>query len=200
MWHLRCFLVFIALKPSWMCIIKQKAGCYLSLFHPPDSTSCNKPSSLNSQQCPTRAASLVAGHPTKNSGMLSALTLTIYSIPLKVLENLKQRLPKFEPYVLSHCDLNLDNVMVQDGKVVGILDWEYAAYFPIWYEYVSASFGFTDMYVEWKNLLQEHLGAHDEGHEDAKAFWKNLCNLRLRIWMRRARKHWRNYLRLVTKV
>jgi hypothetical protein len=27
--------------------------------------------------------------------------------------------------------------MVQDGKVVGILDWEYAAFFPIWYEYVA---------------------------------------------------------------
>lgn len=121
--------------------------------------------------------------------MSTALTLTIYSVPLKVLENLKQRLPKCEPYVLSHYDLNLDNVMVQDGKVVGILDWEYAAYFPIWYEYVSASFGLTDMYVEWKNLLQEHLGAHDEGHEDAKAFWKDLCNLRIRIWMRRVRKH-----------
>lgn len=24
--------------------------------------------------------------------------------------------------------------MVQDGKVVGILDWEYAAFFHIWYE------------------------------------------------------------------
>ncbi|CRL28698.1 unnamed protein product [Penicillium camemberti] len=45
-------------------------------------------------------------------------------------------------------------------------------------EYVSASFGFADMDVEWKNLLQERLGAHDEGDEDAKAFWKDLCNLR----------------------
>lgn len=41
-----------------------------------------------------------------------------------------------------------------------------------------ASFGLTDMEIEWKNMLQERLGAHDEGHEDAKAFWKYLCDLR----------------------
>lgn len=71
----------------------------------------------------------------------------------------------------THCDLNLGNIIVRDGKVVGIFDWEYAAFFPIWYEDVSASFGFTDMDVEWKRLLQERLRVHGEAHEDAKAFW-----------------------------
>lgn len=107
-----------------------------------------------------------------------ALSLHLHNLPQQVLENLKKRLPKYEPYVLTHCDLNLGNIMVQDGKVVSILDWEYAAYFPIWYEYVSASFGFTDMDVEWKKLLRERLGVHDEAHEDARAFWTDLCYLR----------------------
>jgi hypothetical protein len=52
-----------------------------------------------------------------------ALALKLHHLPQKVLENLKNRLPKCEPYVLSHCDLNLGNVMVRDGKVVSILDW-----------------------------------------------------------------------------
>lgn len=43
---------------------------------------------------------------------------------------------------------------------------------------ISASLGFTDMDVEWMSLLQERLGAHGEGYEDAKAFWKDMCNLR----------------------
>ncbi|CAI7635368.1 unnamed protein product [Penicillium manginii] len=107
-----------------------------------------------------------------------ALALNLCHLPQQVLENLKKRLPKCEPYVLTHCDLNLGNIMVRDGKVVGILDWEYAAFFPIWYEYVSASFGFTDMDVEWKKLLRERLDAHGEAHEDAKAFWTDMCNLR----------------------
>lgn len=79
---------------------------------------------------------------------------------------------------LTHCDLNLGNIMVRHGKVVGILDWEYVVFFPIWYEYVSASFGFSDMDVEWKKLLRERLDAHGEAHENAKAFWTDMCNLR----------------------
>lgn len=35
--------------------------------------------------------------------------------------------------------------MVEDGKAVGILDWENAAFFPICYEYVSVALEFTDM-------------------------------------------------------
>lgn len=107
-----------------------------------------------------------------------ALALNLHHLPQQVLMNLKQRLPKCEPYVLTHCDLNLGNIMVQDGKVVGILDWEYAAFFPIWYEYVSASFGFTDMDAEWKRLLRERFGVHGEAHDNAKAFWTDMCNLR----------------------
>jgi len=106
-----------------------------------------------------------------------ALALNLH-LPQQVLENLRKRLLKYEPYVLTHCDLNLGNIMVQDGKDVGILEWEYAAFFPIWYEYVSASFGFTDMDVEWKKLLRERLDAQDEGHESAKRLWTDMCNLR----------------------
>ena len=64
--------------------------------------------------------------------------------------------------------------MVKDGELTGILDWEYAAYFPIWYEYVSASWVFTEMDAEWKRLLQQHLDVH----EDAKDFWMDLYHLR----------------------
>ncbi|KAL3480342.1 kinase-like domain-containing protein [Aspergillus californicus] len=107
-----------------------------------------------------------------------AISLNLHKLPQQLLENLKNCLPKCEPYVLTHCDLNLGNIMVQDGKIVSILDWEYAAYFPIRYKYVLASFGFTVMDVEWKKLLRERLGVHDEGYEDAKAFWTDLYHLR----------------------
>lgn len=41
----------------------------------------------------------------------------------QVLENRKKRLPKCEPWVLTHCDLNLGNIMVNNGELTGILDW-----------------------------------------------------------------------------
>ena len=34
------------------------------------------------------------------------------------------------------------------------------------------------MDVEWKRLLQERLGVNGEAHQDAKAFWEGLRNLR----------------------
>ncbi|GES61684.1 kinase-like protein [Aspergillus terreus] len=102
----------------------------------------------------------------------------IRSFPHRALENLKKHMPKCEPYVLTHCDLNLGNLIVRDGALVGILDWEFAAYYPIWYEYVSASWGWTEEDAEWKTLLQECMEAHGEGHGDAKAFWMELRQLR----------------------
>jgi len=112
-----------------------------------------------------------------------AISLTLYdppekSFPQRALENLKKRLPRCEAYVLTHCDLNLGNIMVKDGRLVGILDWEHAAYYPIWYEYVSASWGWTEEDAEWKKLLQEHMHVHGDGHDDAKDFWMDLRHLR----------------------
>ncbi|KAJ5714864.1 uncharacterized protein N7483_012045 [Penicillium malachiteum] len=74
-------------------------------------------------------------------------------VPKKVLDDMKKRMPKCEPYVLTHCDLNVCNIMVQDGKLVGILDWEYAAFLPIWHEYVSTLWVWTDDDCEWKKLV-----------------------------------------------
>lgn len=108
-----------------------------------------------------------------------AISLTIHnppekSFPQQVLDNLKKRFPKCAPYVLTHCDLNIGNIMVKDGKLVGIIDWEHAAYYPIWYEYVSATWGFTEADAEWRRLLRQHLNVYEE----AKRFWMDLYQLR----------------------
>ncbi|KAB8202489.1 kinase-like protein [Aspergillus parasiticus] len=92
----------------------------------------------------------------------NAIALTLHDpprrqFPLKALENLKKRFPPCEPYVLTHCDLNVGNIMVKDGKL-----------------YVSASSGLTEMDAEWKTLLRERLDAYG----DAEEFWTYLCHLR----------------------
>ncbi|OOF99121.1 hypothetical protein ASPCADRAFT_513206 [Aspergillus carbonarius ITEM 5010] len=139
------------------------------------------PSIQGVDQCPCSPALLFfdlkpRGPFHSDAELWDALTLTLRdkSFPQKVLDNLKKRLPPCEPYVLTHCDLNLGNIMVKDGKLVGILDWEYAAYYPIWYEYVSASYGFTEMDAEWKKPLRQRLDVH----ADAKAFWMDVYHLR----------------------
>ncbi|GAB1208491.1 hypothetical protein APSETT445_007242 [Aspergillus pseudonomiae] len=107
-----------------------------------------------------------------------ALTMAYNNLPKDVFENLKRRFPNSEPVVLTHCDLNLGDIMVRNGQLVGILDWEYAAYLPVWYEYISASFAFTEMDVEWKKVLRERLGVHDDAYDDARALWKDLISLK----------------------
>lgn len=50
------------------------------------------------------------------------------------LQDLKANFPKGEPYVLSHADLNLANIIVKDDKIEAIIDWEMAGYYPWWAE------------------------------------------------------------------
>lgn len=49
-------------------------------------------------------------------------------------QELKRNFPKSGPYVLTHGDLNLSNILVKDDKIQAIIDWEYSGYFPWWYE------------------------------------------------------------------
>ena len=49
-------------------------------------------------------------------------------------QELKKNFPKSEPYVLTHGDLNFSNIIVKDGKIEAIIDWEHAGYMPWWAE------------------------------------------------------------------
>ncbi|OBT73387.1 hypothetical protein VF21_07673 [Pseudogymnoascus sp. 05NY08] len=55
------------------------------------------------------------------------------------IEEYKSRYPRRPTqYVLTHGDLNLGNIMVHDGHVSGIIDWEHAGYLPDWWEHACA--------------------------------------------------------------
>lgn len=43
--------------------------------------------------------------------------------------------------VFTHGDLNPFNVFVRDGLVVGILDWEFAGWYPAYWEYTAVWHG-----------------------------------------------------------
>ncbi|KAH7345833.1 hypothetical protein BKA66DRAFT_576880 [Pyrenochaeta sp. MPI-SDFR-AT-0127] len=61
------------------------------------------------------------------------------------LQELKQNFPDGAPYVLTHADLNLGNILVHDGKIVAIIDWELAGYYPWWAEvYTSYNRALSD--------------------------------------------------------
>lgn len=74
----------------------------------------------------------------------------------------------------SHGDLNAGNIIVDNGKLTGIRDWEYAGYFPVWWEYVAIHIGLSEVDAEWKKRVRQRM----EPHPDGKQFWFDLYSLR----------------------
>lgn len=42
------------------------------------------------------------------------------------------------PPVFTHCDLSPWNIIVRDGNIVGIIDWEFSGWYPHYWEYTAA--------------------------------------------------------------
>ncbi|KAL2066798.1 hypothetical protein VTL71DRAFT_1222 [Oculimacula yallundae] len=54
--------------------------------------------------------------------------------------------------VFTHADLNLRNIMVKDGKLSGIVDWENAGFFPEYWEYTKCYFG-ASLIKRWLKVV-----------------------------------------------
>ncbi|ETV74685.1 hypothetical protein H257_10806 [Aphanomyces astaci] len=50
------------------------------------------------------------------------------------------------PVVLFHGDFAFRNMLVDNGEVVGILDWEWCGTMPLWKEWGDVSFGDRHVY------------------------------------------------------
>ncbi|TEY30977.1 hypothetical protein BOTCAL_0832g00040 [Botryotinia calthae] len=48
--------------------------------------------------------------------------------------NVVEKYPVKGPYVLTHGDLDGSNILVKDGHISGIIDWEHGGYLPEWWE------------------------------------------------------------------
>lgn len=75
-------------------------------------------------------------------------------------QEVKACFPDCGPYVLTHGDLNLSNIIVKDGKIQGIIDWERAGYYPWWMER-RASYMVPNDYADelfkpiWEELMPD---------------------------------------------
>lgn len=58
--------------------------------------------------------------------------------------------------VYTHGDLTPRNIMVKDGRIVAILDWEFAGWYPEYWEYAKAFYG-ADWKTEWPLLIDKAL-------------------------------------------
>jgi aminoglycoside phosphotransferase (APT) family kinase protein len=54
--------------------------------------------------------------------------------------------------VFTHADFTPRNIMVKDGRVVALLDWEYSGWYPEYWEFVK-TFNAADHRVNWYNYV-----------------------------------------------
>lgn len=71
-------------------------------------------------------------------------------------EMMRQQDGPWPPPKFTHCDLNPSNVLVRNGKVVGIIDWEFSGWYPYYWEYTSAWYGNLTR-THWQGLLDKFL-------------------------------------------
>jgi aminoglycoside phosphotransferase (APT) family kinase protein len=69
-----------------------------------------------------------------NEFLLSAL---YEPTPPLLREAFSRRLRTDHRVVFSHCDLAPRNILVEDGKIQGLVDWEDAGWYPEYWEYVK---------------------------------------------------------------
>ncbi|KAJ4308777.1 hypothetical protein N0V84_011893 [Fusarium piperis] len=86
-------------------------------------------------------------------------------VPEHATKRLRERMPTSTPYTFTHGDLTNVNIMVQDGHLTGILDWESAGYYPTWWEFVSAGISGEEDDREWKTILHEYMPAYHNERE-----------------------------------
>lgn len=93
------------------------------------------------------------------------------AVPEGARQRLRARMPRSEPYTFTHGDLAMSNIMVQNGNLSGIIDWERAGFFPAWWEFAAAGIGLGLEDKAWKTLVQSHMTRFDEEREWWLDFW-----------------------------
>lgn len=82
------------------------------------------------------------------------------------------------PPVFTHGDLNPSNVLVRDDKIVGIIDWEMAGWYPHYWEYTSLKMASDLVNPVWYDSIDKFLDPYPEDLKMEKVrfrWWGNIC-------------------------
>ncbi|KAI1378476.1 kinase-like domain-containing protein [Hypoxylon crocopeplum] len=96
--------------------------------------------------------------------------ISLLDVPAEVAEKLRSRAPPCEPYTFTHGDLTDCNIIVDEGNLSGIIDFENSGYYPVWWESVKCSIGFTQEDASWKTALQKEIQAFPEAYQWWRAY------------------------------
>jgi hypothetical protein len=85
---------------------------------------------------------------------LSSLPWLTLTLPKGFQDPWREFLPDDASITLTHGDLHRSNIMVSSTgppKVLAIIDWAYAGWYPDFWEYCKAAYT-SDCYGEWRNV------------------------------------------------
>ncbi|KAL3263274.1 hypothetical protein ABHI18_001968 [Aspergillus niger] len=99
------------------------------------------------------------------------LEVALEHVPVETRQRLRQRMPSAAPYTFTHGNLTSANIMVENGSLTGILDWEASGYFPVWWEFTCAGIGLGEEDRDWRDLLQEYMPDLSEAREWWLDYW-----------------------------
>lgn len=70
--------------------------------------------------------------------------------------------PAMEPFTFTHIGLHPSKIMVNDGHITGILGWESAGYYPVWWQCMETERAFDSMKGSFYGRLREEMEQHRE--------------------------------------
>lgn len=76
--------------------------------------------------------------------------------------------------VFTHADLNMRNVLIQNGRLSGIVGWENSGWFPEYWDYTKAHFT-TKLKKRWLGIVDEvfkQLGDFESELATERQFWE----------------------------
>lgn len=78
------------------------------------------------------------------------------------------------PYAIrfTHGDLGVQNILVRDGKVVAIIDWECSGWYPEYWEYTKAHYN-SALLPEFYEMLRQHIPRYDDELAAERALWRS---------------------------
>lgn len=66
--------------------------------------------------------------------------------------------------MFCHADLTWHNILIRDGKIVSIIDWQSGGWYPEYWEYTRLRYiwGILDLKLTFWNLIRPHLTPYDD--------------------------------------
>ncbi|EZF54424.1 hypothetical protein H103_02867 [Trichophyton rubrum CBS 288.86] len=71
----------------------------------------------------------------------------------------------------THADLSPSNIMVKDGKITAIIDWEFAGWFPEYWEYTKIYYGFREFRKDFYSEVKHFFTTYPEELDAEQAIW-----------------------------